>query len=127
MLSSKILSLVALAAVTACAPKIFPVQIKQCDTILGKNSVLITARVFNGSDRAVKDALIAIDFYNNFKFVRVSGSATFATPLGVNDTASVPVIPTVPPAGIAGQAQRCQITHVDYVDGSSADDSSLQQ
>lgn len=127
MSSYKLLPLLVLAVVTACAPKTFPVQIKQCDTILGKNSVLITARVFNGSDRAVKDALVAIDFYNNFKFVRVSGSATFATPLGVNDTASVPVIPVVPPAGISGQAQRCQITHVDYADGSSADDSSSQQ
>jgi hypothetical protein len=98
-----------------------PVEIKQCDTVLSKNSVLITARIFNGAQIPVKAARVSLDFYHDFRFTRVSGVASFRPQLEPNQSRSVPVVLTTSVAGIGGQAQRCSVDHVDYADGTSAD------
>ena len=112
----------ALVVLSACSgPKELPVQAKQCDTVVGKNSVLISARVFNGSETPAKSIAVAIDFYHDFAAVHVTGTATFSKQLEPNATQTVPITITSPTTGIGGRAQRCVVTHVDYADGTSAD------
>lgn len=112
----------ALVALSACgSPKELPVQVKQCDTVVGKNSVLIDARIFNGADKPAKSIDVAIDFYHDFTAVHVTGTATFAKQLEPNATQTVPVTITSPTTGVGGRAQRCIVSHVTYADGTSAD------
>lgn len=118
---SLLVAAAATLALSACgAPKELPVQIKQCDTVVGKSSVLISARIFNGADKPAKSVTVAIDFYHDFTAAHVTGTATFAKQLEPNDTQTVPVTITSPTTGIGGRAQRCVVTHVDYADGTSA-------
>lgn len=124
MLRYKLLAAAAaLAVLSACggAPKELPVQIKQCDTVVGKNSVLIDARIFNGADKPAKSVAVAIDFYHDFTAAHVTGTATFAKQLEPNATRTVPVTITSPTTGVGGRAQRCVVTHVEYADGTAAD------
>lgn len=112
----------ALVVLSACGgPKELPVQVKQCDTVVGKNSVLIDARIFNGADKPAKSIAVAIDFYHDFTAAHVTGTATFAKQLEPNATQTVPVTITSPTTGVGGRAQRCVVTHVTYADGTSAD------
>ncbi len=112
----------ALVVLSACSgPKELPVQVKQCDTVVGKNSVLISARIFNGADKPAKSIAVAIDFYHDFTAAHVTGTATFAKQLEPNATQTVPVTITSPTTGVGGRAQRCIVTHVQYADGTNAD------
>jgi hypothetical protein len=120
---SPLAAVAAFALLCACGggPKELPVRVKQCDTLVGKSSVLIDARIFNGADKPAKSIAVAIDFYHDFTAAHVTGTATFAKQLEPNATQTVPVTITSPTTGIGGRAQRCVVTHVEYADGTSAD------
>jgi hypothetical protein len=97
-----------------------PVEAKQCDTLIGKNSLQVTTRIFNGAQIPVKSVRVSLDFYRDFRFTRVTGVASFKPQLEANQTRSVSLTIVSAPPTIGGQAQRCTVVHVDYADGTSA-------
>jgi hypothetical protein len=114
-----IATLVALA-LTACAKQDLPVTVKQCDAISGKQGSSVTVRVHNGADKPVRNVGITMDFYNDFKFTRVSGVALFLPGVEPGQDASAQLALANPKAAV-GNAQRCAVTHITYADGTQED------
>lgn len=115
------LTLAAVTALTlvACAPHELPVTVKQCDVVAGSPPT-ITVKVFNGSTKPVVNVGIALDFYHDYKFTRVSGAGIFTPPIRPNYDATTS-LPVTNPKDATGSPQRCAITHITYADGTQED------
>jgi len=111
------LAVAAIAALvlTACAKHELPVSVKQCDAVSGKQPS-VTVRVHNGADKPVRSVGVTMDFYNDFKFTRVSGMAIFLPALEPNKDASASLALANPKDAI-GNAQRCAVMQITYADG----------
>lgn len=121
-MSRSSLAAIAVAALTltACAKHDLPVTVKQCDAVSGKQASSVTVRVHNGADRPVRNVGITMDFYNDFKFTRVSGVALFLPGVEPGQDASAQLA-LANPKDAVGNAQRCAVTHITYADGTQED------
>jgi len=117
MSRSRIVSATLAALVlTACAKHDLPVTVKQCDAVSGKQASSVTVRIHNGADKPVRNVGVTMDFYNDFKFTRVSGVALFLPGVEPGQDASAQLALSNPKDAI-GNAQRCAISHITYADG----------
>ena len=107
-------------ALTACGKHELPVSVKQCDAITGKQGSSVTVRVHNGADKPVNNVGVTMDFYNDFKFTRVSGVAIFLPGIQPGQDASAQLA-LANPKDATGNAQRCAISHITYADGTQED------
>jgi hypothetical protein len=116
------LAIAALAtlAFTACAKHDLPVGVKQCDAVSGKTGSSVTVLVHNGADKPVNNVGVTMDFYNDFKFTRVTGVAIFLPGVEPGKDASATLSLTNPKDAV-GNAQRCAISHITYADGTQED------
>ena len=115
------LAVAAIAALvlTACAKHELPVSVKQCDAVSGKQPS-VTVRVHNGADKPVRSVGVTMDFYNVFKFTRVTGVAIFLPGIEPGKDASAQLA-LANPKDANGNAQRCAVTHITYADGTQED------
>jgi|GEM_PF-3160369 len=117
MSRSRIVSATLAALVlTACAKHDLPVTVKQCDAVSGKQASSVTVRIHNGADKPVRNVGVTMDFYNDFKFTRVSGVALFLPGVEPGQDASAQLALSNPKDAI-GNAQRCAISRITYADG----------
>jgi len=110
---------IAALAITACAKHELPVSVKQCDAVSGKQAS-VTVRVHNAADKPVRNVGVTMDFYNDFKFTRVTGVAIFLPGIEPSQDASA-TLSLANPKDAVGNAQRCAITHITYADGTQED------
>jgi hypothetical protein len=118
--SKTILATLAALALTACAKQELPVSVKQCDAVSGKTGSSVTVRVHNGADKPVNNVGVTMDFYNDFKFTRVTGVAIFLPGIEPGKDASA-TLSLANPKDAIGNAQRCAISHITYADGTQED------
>jgi hypothetical protein len=114
--SSLTIAIGAALALTACAKHDLPVSVKQCDAVSEGKTSNITVKVHNGADKPVSMVGITLDFYNDFKFNRVSGAGLFRPAIEPNKDATT-ILTVANPKDATGNAQRCAITHITYADG----------
>lgn len=111
-------ALLALAALAACTPgKSVSLQASQCNAIVGKSELVVMAHVTNRGDRPMTSADLMLDFYKNYRFMRVSGSVTFAPVLDPGASRDVTFDAELPKNGASGAAMRCVATRAVYGDG----------
>ena len=116
------LAIVTIAAIvlTACSKHELPVSVKQCDAVSGKQGSSVTVRIHNAADKPVRNVGVTMDFYNDFKFTRVTGVAIFLPGIEPGKDASAQLA-LANPKDANGNAQRCAVTHITYADGTQED------
>jgi uncharacterized membrane protein len=107
---------IAVLVLTACAKHELPVSVKQCDAVSGKQGSSVTVRIHNAADKPVRNVGMTMDFYNDFKFTRVTGVAIFLPGIEPGKDASA-LLTLANPKDATGNAQRCAVTHITYADG----------
>ncbi len=118
--SSLALTLVASLALTACGKHELPVSAKRCDAVSSPAGASVAVKVHNGSGKPVANVGVQIDFYNDFKFNRVSGIGTFHPSIAPDSDADTSLAISNKKEAI-GQAQRCAVVHITYADGTQED------
>jgi hypothetical protein len=68
----------------------------------------------------VNNVGVTMDFYNDFKFTRVTGVAIFLPGIEPGKDASA-TLSLANPKDAIGNAQRCAISHITYADGTQED------
>ena len=111
------LSFVVLAA---CAPPPQPLLVKRCDAIASPHGFTLTADVQNASTKPISGMRLTIDFYHDFRYTRLTGSAQLHKELDPGQRRVV-TLDVEPPGSAQGEAMRCSATHIDYLDGTSQD------
>lgn len=115
-----VLAGIALCGLVACGtPQQLPVEIPQCDSVSAASGVTLTATVVSRATKPISGLSVAVDFYRDFRYVRVNGAATIKPELDPNQQRAV--VFAIPVAGNAaqGRAMRCFATRVQYLDGTS--------
>jgi len=114
MSRSSALALVATLALAACGRHAVPVDLKRCDVVTGST---IAIAVHNGSRKPVGSVDVEVDFYDDFVFHRVRGTALFLPPIAPNADGRN-VLGVADPKSIAGKMQHCTVVGATYADGS---------
>ena len=112
-------ALLAFAVLAACTPgRSVSLQVSRCDAVLDGGALKVAAHVTNRGDRPMTSADLALDFYANYRFTRVTGGVTFAPVLDPGASRDVTFATDAPKSGASGGAMRCVATRAVYGDGS---------
>lgn len=99
-----------------------PVAISRCDAVIEPNGVTIVAKLRSDASKPIRGVRVGVDFYQNFRYIHLTGGATLARELDPGQTQDVTL--SVEKRGnvkVQGNAMRCYSTHIDYLDGTTAD------
>jgi hypothetical protein len=117
-------SALTLFALCACAgnPQQLPVAVSACNTVAGARGLGIVANVENKSYRPISRLTLTTAFYQDFRYQRLTASATLQNELDPGQKRYVTFIVGESTATLSrGQAIRCLVTHIGYLDGTSQD------
>lgn len=108
-------------ALTACgSPQKLPVTIPRCDAIQTKHAITLSATIASNATKPINGIALAVDFYHNFRYVRLSAVARINPELVPGAQRDVTFVVPSSTATAQGHAMRCFATRLAYSDGTFA-------
>ncbi|HEV2261670.1 MAG TPA: hypothetical protein VGR69_05220 [Candidatus Rubrimentiphilum sp.] len=99
------------------SPQRLPVSIPRCDAIQAERSITLTATVQSNATKPIDGIVLAVDFYRNFRYVRLSAVSRINPELLPGAQRDVTFIVPSTNATAQGHAMRCFATRLAYSDG----------